>query len=118
MKKSDMVVVVSLRMIMIYVKSCGEKSDRGRYNRRNVFNGKFKHNYGLTIIIVITLFSHFEPSLGLFFRYCYNIIILSELKLEELTGHKMFMNILNQKDKQGHFQCLDHRQDKQASILF
>lgn len=30
----------------------------------------------------------------------------------------MFMNILDQKDKQGHFQCLDHSQDRQTFILF
>lgn len=48
-----MVVFVSIRMMMMYMKSCGEKADKGRYDRRNVFNGNFKYNYGLTIIIAL-----------------------------------------------------------------
>lgn len=32
-----------------------------------------------------------------------------------MTGHRMFMNMLNKKGKQVHFQCLDHRQDKHRS---
>lgn len=34
-------------------------------------------------------------------------------KLQETFEHRMFMTVLNKKDKQVHFQCLDHKQDRE-----
>lgn len=48
-----MVGFVSIRMMMIYMKSCGEKENKRKYDGRNVFYGKFKYNYGLTVIITL-----------------------------------------------------------------